>query len=123
MTVNIFKGQLYSGALSREFGISRGYRAEENSSPFMYKVYISSLLTELSDHCFAISINTLGMPAPSFASDICLIARRRSLLKILMHKCHNHSKTWRYELDHSKSGVVIFGETKPVHCESLKERE
>ena len=89
----------------------------------MYKVYINSLLKELSDHCFAISINTLRMQAPSFADDICLIALHQSLLKILMNKCHNYSKKWRYEFNHSKSGVVTFGETKPIHCKSMKERE
>ena len=89
----------------------------------MYEVHINSLLKELFDHCFAISINTLRMPAPSFADDICLIALHQSLLKILMNKCHNYSKTWRYEFNHSKSGVVTFGETKSVHCKSMKERE
>ena len=89
----------------------------------MYKVYINSLLKELSNHCFAISINTLQMPAPSLADDICQIARHQSLLKILMNKCHNYSKKWRYEFNHSKSGVVTFGETKPTHCKSMKDRE
>ena len=89
----------------------------------MYKVYINSLLKELSDHCFTISINTLRIQAPSFADDICLIALHQSLLKILMNKCHNYSKTWRYEFNHSKSGVVTFGETKPIHCKSMKEHE
>ena len=40
-----------------------------------------------------------------------------------MNKCHNYSKTWGYEFNHSKSGVVIFGESKPLHCKSMKERE
>ena len=30
---------------------------------------------------------------------------------------------WRYDFRHSKSGFVIFGGTKPQHCESLKNRE
>ena len=117
---------LYSGALSRELDIAQGTGQERILAPFMYKVYINSLLKELSDRCFAISINTLRMPAPSFADDICLIALHQSLLKILMNKCHNYSKKWRYEFNHSKSGVVTFGETKPVHsvhCKSMKERE
>ena len=89
----------------------------------MYNVYINSLLTELSDHCFALSINTQRMPAPSFADDICPIALHQSLLQILMNKCHNYSKTWICEFNNSKSGVVTFGETKPIHCKSMKERE
>ena len=89
----------------------------------MYKVYINSLLKELSDDCFAISVNTLRTPVPSFADDICLIALHQSLLKILTNKCRNYSKTWRYEFNHFKSGVVTSSETKPIHCKSLKERE
>ena len=114
---------LYSGALSREFEIAQGTGQGRILAPFMYKVYINSLLKELSDHCFTISINTLRMPAPSFAADICLIALHQPLLKILMKKCHNYSKTWRYEFNHSKSGVVTFDETKPTHCKSMKESE
>ena len=63
------------------------------------------------------------MPAPSSADDICLIALHQSLLKILINKCHNYSKKCRYEFSYSKSGVVTFSETKPVHCKSMKERE
>ena len=72
---------LYSGALSREFEIAQGTGQRRILAPFTYKVYINSLLKELSGHCFAISINTLRMPAPSFADDICLIALHQSLLK------------------------------------------
>ena len=114
---------LYSGALSGEFDIAQGTGQGRILAPFMYKVYINSLLKGLSDRCFTISINTLRMPAPSFADDICLIALHQSLLKILINKCHNYSKKWRYEFSHSKSGVVTFGETKPTHCKSMKERE
>ena len=102
---------LYSSALSREFDIAQGTGQGRTLAPFMYNVCTNSLLKELSDHWFAISINTLRMPAPSFADDICLIALRQSLLKILMNKCHNYSKAWRYEFNHSK------------HCKSMKERE
>ena len=113
---------LYSGVLSREFEIAQGTGQGRILAPFMYKVYINSLLKELSDHCFAISINTLRMPAPSFAGDIWLIALYQSLLEILMNECHNYSKTWIYEFNHFKSGVVTFGETKPIHCKSMKKR-
>ena len=40
-----------------------------------------------------------------------------------MNKCHNYSKTWRCEFHHSKGGVVTFGESKPLHCKSMNERE
>ena len=114
---------LYSGALSREFEILQGTGQGRSLVPSMCKVCINNLLKKLSDNCFAISINTLRIPAPSFADGICLIALHQSLLKILMNECHNYSKTWRYEFNHSKSDVVTFSETKAMHFKLMKERE
>ena len=33
------------------------------------------------------------------------------------------SHEWQYDFNHTKSGVVTYGETKPVHFEVMKERE
>ena len=85
----------------------------------MYKVYINGLLRTLSDHCLAISIDTLSLPSPSFADDVTLLALFSSFLKALMSICY----LWRYEFNHLKSGIVTFGETKPIHAQSLKECE
>ena len=40
-----------------------------------------------------------------------------------MNICHKYDIKWRYEFNHTKSGVVTFGETKPLHSKSMKERE
>ena len=40
-----------------------------------------------------------------------------------MNICHEYSLTWRYEFNHSKSGIVTFGEAKAVHHASMNERE
>ena len=40
-----------------------------------------------------------------------------------MGMCYKYSTKWRYEFNHTKSGVVTYGETKPVHFEEMKERE
>ena len=40
-----------------------------------------------------------------------------------MGMCFQYSIKWRYEFNHTKSGVVTYGETKPVHFEEMKERE
>ena len=37
--------------------------------------------------------------------------------------CYKYSTKWRYEFNHTKSGVVTYGETKPVHFKEMKERE
>ena len=40
-----------------------------------------------------------------------------------MNICHAYIKAWRYEFNHAKSGVVTFGETKPIHSQLMRERE
>ena len=114
---------LYSGELSREFDVSQGTGQGRIFAPFMYKVYINSLLQKLSNHCYAISINSLSLPALSFADDVTLLALFPSFLKTFLNICHQYSVTWRYEFNHTKSGVVTFGETKPIHSRLMKERE
>ena len=36
--------------------------------------------------------------------------------------CYKYGIRWRYEFNHSKSGIVTFGESKPQHFESMKNR-
>ena len=86
---------LYSGELSREFDVSQGTGQGRTFVPFMYKVYINSLLQKLSNHCYAISINSLSLPAPSFADDVTLLALFPSFLKTFLNICHQYSVTWR----------------------------
>ena len=86
----------------------------------MYKVYTNNLLNELTNHCYAMSINQLSLPSPSFADDIAVLALYPTFLTSLMGMC---STKWRYESNHTKSGVVTHGETKPVHFEKMEERE
>ena len=40
-----------------------------------------------------------------------------------MGMCYKYSTKWPYEFNHTKSGVVTYGETKLVHFEEMKERE
>ena len=65
---------IYSGSISRKFDVSQGTGQGRILAPFMYKVKINNLLVELTQHSFAISINILSIPSPSFADDISLLA-------------------------------------------------
>ena len=114
---------LFAGELSREFDISQGTGQGRILAPFMYKVYINSLLNTLAEHSHAISINCVRLTARSFADDVTLLALFPTFLKVFMNICHQYSVTWRYEFNHLKSGVVTFGEAKFVHSRLLTERE
>ena len=111
------------GSLSRKFDILQGTGQGRLLAPFIYKVYINGLLTELTSHSCALSLNNLSLSSPSFADDTSLLSIYPSFLNVFMQICYNYSLKWRYEFNHSKSGVVAFGETRLVHCIAMKERK
>ena len=51
---------LYSGSLSRKFGILQGSGQWRIPAPFMYKVYLDGLLNELTKHSFGLSLNPIS---------------------------------------------------------------
>ena len=55
--------------------------------------------------------------------DISLFALYPSFLETFMNICHTYGETWRYEFNHTKSGVVTFRETKPIHSQLMRERK
>ena len=88
----------------------------------MYKVYINSLLNELRGHYYAISINQLSLPSPSFADDIALLALYRSDFPDISHGACATSTVQSGDINLIILKVVS-GETKPVHFEEMKELE
>ena len=120
---DVKKRVLYSGSLSRSFSVSQGTGQGRILAPFMYKVYINSLLHVLTYHCYLIYINSFKLASPSVSDDMSLIALHPSFLAIFINIYHEYDLTWRYEFNSSKSGIVTIGETKAVHCASMNERE
>ena len=67
----IIKAQvLCAESLSRKSNVSQDTGQGRIPPPFMYKVYVNELLCVLTNHCYAICINGLRIPSPSFADDI-----------------------------------------------------
>ena len=107
---------LYSESLSRSFDVSQGTRQGRILAPFMYKVYINSLLHVLSNHTYAIYIRRLQLTSPSFVDDITLLALHPFFLSVLMDMCHLYSI-------YIKCGVVTFGESKALEFQSMNMRK
>ena len=119
---NVKAQVLYAESLPRKIDVSQGTGQGRILAPFMYKVYVNGILRVLINHCYAIFINGLRIPSPSFADDITLLALHPSFLKTFMSICYKYGIKWRYEFNHSKSGIVTYGESKPQHFESMKNR-
>ena len=109
---------LYSGELSREFDVSQDTGQGRIFALFMYKVYINSLLQKLSNHFYAISINSLSLPAPSFADDVTLLALFPSFLKTFLNICLIYIKFWKQAcLPCLLFGAELFSLNKSQLCQ------
>ena len=97
------------------------HRAQGNVEFFMYKD-VNGLSCVPTNHCYVIFINGLRIPSLSFADDITLLALYPSFLKTFMSICYKYGIKWRHKFNHSKSGIVRFGESKKQHFESMKNR-
>ena len=113
---------LFEGVLSRQFSVSWGTGQGGIFAPLMYKVYINSVLCELSDHCFQSLLTGFVSPYPRFLMTFSLLALHPSFLQTFMYFCFDHGVRWRYEFNNSKSGIVTFGETKSQHFISMNKR-
>ena len=60
-------------------------------------------------------------PHPSFADDIPLLALH-PVPQNVNEYLYKYGIKWRYEFNHSKSGIVTIGESKPQHFVSMKNR-
>ena len=113
---------LFSDHLSRSFLISQGTGQGRILAPFMYKVYINSLLNELPEHNSAICIDSMKLSAPSFADNISLRVSYPTFPQLFMNTAYEYSLKWRYELNNVKSDTVNYGGSKPSHFANMQER-
>ena len=94
---NVKAQVLYAGSLSRKINVSQGTGQGRILAPFMYKVYVNGLLCVLTNHCYAIFINGIRIPSPSFADDITLLALHPSFLKTFMSFCYKYQMEIRIQ--------------------------
>ena len=87
---NVKAQVLYAGSLSRKINVSQGTGQGRILAPFMYKVYVNGPLCVLTNHCYAIFINGIRIPSPSFADDITILTLHPSFLKTFMSICYKY---------------------------------
>ena len=120
---NVKAQVLYAGSLSGKIDVSQG-KVEflrHLCTKYMSKSYVNGLLCVLTNHCYAIFINKIRIPSPTF-EDITLFALHPSFLATFMSICYKYGIKWRREFNDSNSGIVTFVESKPQHFESMKNR-
>ena len=78
-------------------------------------VMTDRLIETACDSKYSVVIDNFRIGSPTFADDMTLLSLFPSFLRHLMHEVTQYSKIWRYDYNQSKSGVVVFGESRVQH--------
>ena len=113
----------YGGWTFDLFLIDQGSGQRRIVAPFLYKVFINCLLFIISNDPFSLSIENILLGCPTFVDDLTLLALFPSFLQHLMSIVFDFSIKWRYEFNHTKSGVIVFGESKIQHAKNMMSRK
>ena len=114
---------IHGGQLSSKFPISQGSGQGRILAPFMYKVYINSLIRKICDLKVGICLTNRVCSAPTFADDMTLLSLHASALSTLIRCAYDYCCKWRYEYHNEKSGIVDFGETPAMHGRMINTRK
>jgi hypothetical protein len=78
-------------------------------SPYLYAVFINGLVDAL--RCAGLGVEVYGRRVPIllYADDVVLLARNMAELKQMLRVVGDYAKQWRFEFNHDKCGVVIYG--------------
>ena len=104
----------WNGLLSEPFEILQGVRQGGILSADEYKLYVNDLLLTLEGTSHGARIGNITCAAPTCADDVALMAHTREDLQCMLDICHNYSRMERYQLQPTKSMVMIFNPKTPT---------
>ena len=79
-------------------------------SPFLYVLFVDELLDILADSGLGVHVSGFYCGAPMYADDLALVASVPADLQAMLSIVHSYARKWRYQLNESKSVVMVFGE-------------
>ena len=110
------------GRHSGWYELQRGIHQGGFLSLMKYTIFINSLLVKLKETKICCKIYTTPSTPLGYADDVatCCLSKRK--LDHAMDIVHSHGRTWRYQLNAKKSGVLVFGESAADHERNSLER-
>ena len=100
---------LYQGMKSDWIPVERSVRQGGVLSPWLYMIYINELPELLEESNEGCHIGGIFTGSPIQADDVCLLSPSVTGLQCMIDTVQQYAYKWRYELNHTKSRVLVFG--------------
>ncbi len=104
---------------SQWFSASQCVRQGGVCSAFFYLVHINELLTDITTNNIGSKIGDINCSCPTLADDVTLLANSPNGLQKLLNTVYEYSCKWRYEINATKSNIVIFSKNKNTRNQKL----
>ena len=99
-----------------EFGsyrfIDEGVRQGGILSPFLFKLYIDSMIQDISELEVGCKLGLARLNILAYADDIVIIGDTQEALEVLYHRLTNHLKKLKLTMNTSKSKCMIFDSSR-----------
>ena len=101
----------WNNTTSASFPIHQGVRQGAILSTLLHSIFVDELLNLLSNSGFGVRVSSIYIGAPMYADDLALIADSPQELQAVLNIVHSYAGKWRYNLNASKSFIMVFGES------------
>ena len=102
---------LQGGDHSRSFPVLQGVRQGAILSPLLYSIFMDDLLNILERSGYGARIGQVFCGAPMYADDLALVASSPEELQAMLDIVSHYASQWRYQLNNSKSVILVLGES------------
>ncbi len=103
-----FSAKTFNTLVSSEF--NRESARVQFCPPLLYSVFVDDLLSQLDDCGLGAMVGSVHCHSPMYADDLSLIADSHDNLQSLLDIVSRYASAWRYQINSSKSAVMVFGE-------------
>ena len=98
--------------ITPSFEVFQGVRQGEVMSPSLFSIYINDLPKEIGkNHNDPVSLGCETIPCLLFADDLVLLSSSQSGLQTCINNLDKYCKTWKLEINLSKTKIIIFNKT------------
>jgi len=121
MLRSVCRRVLLQGEASKEFNVGLGMPQGSVLSPFLYASYIDGLHKTFRDQGLGVWVACRLVPLLMYADDIVLLAASPEALSASLRALSAYAADWRFEVNHGKSNVIVFGteKVKALYANSL----
>ena len=84
----------------------------------MFSICIQDLVSEINDIDLGVDLNGVKLSLLLYADDICVLAKNKTELQIMLDTLHKWCKKWRVLMNTEKSKAFIFVKADPTDVNS-----